>query len=130
GILLSAWRIIAYVHDPSGISQTNDAVFHMNAVRFILQTDDASSLHVNSVIGGRGFYPAAWHALVSLAVLITGAEIAVAANMLTVVIAAFIWTLGIAWLARAVTGSATVAAYAAILAGALQTFPLLMFQWG
>ena len=130
GAALSIWRVIAYVQDPSGISQTNDAVFHMNAVRFILQNDDASSLHVNAVIGGRSFYPAAWHGLVSLIVMITGAEITVAANMLTVVIAGLIWTFGIAWLARAVTGSASVAAYAAILAGALQTFPLLMFQWG
>ncbi|MFC7790053.1 DUF6541 family protein [Microbacterium sp. MAHUQ-60] len=130
GVALSIWRIVGYVQDPSGISQTNDAVFHMNAVRFILQTEDASSLHVNAVVGGRSFYPAAWHALVSLVVLMTGAEISVAANMLTLVIAGLIWTLGIAWLARAVTGSTTVTAYAAVLAGALQTFPLLMFQWG
>lgn len=130
GVILSTWRIVTYVHDPAGISQTNDAVFHMSAVRYILQTDDASSLHVNAVIGGHSFYPAAWHALVSLIVLITGAGISIAANMLTVVIAGLIWTLGIAWLARAITGSTTVAAYAAVLAGALQTFPLLMFQWG
>lgn len=130
GVALSIWRIVGYVQDPSGVSQTNDAVFHMNAVRFILQTEDASSLHVNAVIGGRSFYPAAWHAMVSLTVLMTGAEISVAANMLTLVIAGLIWTLGIAWLARAITGSSTVAAYAAVLAGALQTFPLLMFQWG
>ncbi|UNK69735.1 DUF6541 family protein [Microbacterium sp. H1-D42] len=130
GIVLSAWRVVAYVQDPFGISQTNDAVFHMNAVRYILETDNASSLHVNSVIGGRSFYPAAWHGTVSLIVLLTGAEITVATNMVTVVIAAAIWPLGITWLARAVTASSDVAAYAAILAGALQTFPLLMFQWG
>lgn len=130
GVALSAWRVVGYVQDPSGISQTNDAVFHMNAVRYVLETADASSLHVNSVIGGRSFYPAAWHALASLIVLVTGAEIAVATNMLTVVIAALIWPLGIAWLTRAVTGSSTVASYAAVLSGSLQTFPLLMFQWG
>ncbi|MGF2948506.1 DUF6541 family protein [Microbacterium alcoholitolerans] len=130
GIALSIWRVVAYVQDPSGVSQTNDAVFHMNAIRYILETDNASSLHVNSVIGGRSFYPAAWHGIVSLVVLLTGAEITVAANMFTLVIAAVIWPLGIAWLARAVTTSSAVAAYAAILAGALQTFPLLMFQWG
>ncbi|MBY6060656.1 DUF6541 family protein [Microbacterium esteraromaticum] len=130
GVAMSTWRVVAYVQDPSGVSQTNDAVFHMNAVRYILETDNASSLHVNSVIGGRGFYPAAWHAVVSMIVLLTGAEITTAANMLTLVIAAMIWPLGIAWLTRAVTTSSTVAAYAAVLSGALQTFPLLMFQWG
>jgi len=130
GAVLSAARIIAYVHDPSAISQTNDAVFHMNAVRYVLETADASSLHVNSVIGGRSFYPAAWHALSSLVVLAAGTEITIAANMFTVVIAAAIWPVGIAWLTRAITGSSRVAGYAAILSGALQTFPLLMFQWG
>ena len=130
GIVLSAWRVVAYVHDPSGISQTNDAVFHMNAVRYVLETANASSLHINGFLGANGFYPAAWHALVSLIVLLSGAEITVAANMLTVVIAAVIWPLGIAFLARAVTASSAVASYAAILSGSLQTFPLLMFQWG
>ncbi|MFE6995317.1 DUF6541 family protein [Microbacterium sp. NPDC057659] len=130
GILFSAWRLIGYIHDPAGISQTNDDVFHLNAVRYILETSDASSLHVNAVIGGHSFYPAAWHGIVSLVVMITGTTIPVAANILTLVIGALIWPLGVAWLTQVLAGSATVTAYAAVLSGALQTFPLLMFQWG
>ncbi|UJP11487.1 hypothetical protein L2X99_08310 [Microbacterium sp. KUDC0406] len=130
GVLFSAWRLIGYIHDPAGISQTNDDVFHLNAVRYILETADASSLHVNAVIGGHSFYPAAWHGVVSLIVMMSGTTIPVAANILTLVIGAVMWPLGIAWLARVLTGSATVTAYAAVLSGALQTFPLLMFQWG
>lgn len=130
GIGLGVMRLTGYIGDPAGISQTNDAVFHMNAVRYMLETSDASSLSVNGLVDGSGFYPAAWHAIVSLIVLASGAEIAVAANALTVVIGAVVWTLGIAWFARIVTGSQTVAAYAAVLSSALQTFPLLMFQWG
>lgn len=130
GMLLLAWRLVGYIHDPTGISQTNDDVFHLNAVRYIIDTADASSMHVNAVIGGHSFYPAAWHGVVSLIVMISGCTIPIAANMLTLVIGALIWPTGIAWLARTVTGSATVTAYTAILAGALQAFPLLMFQWG
>ncbi len=130
GILLGIWRLAVYITDPSGISQTNDAVFHMNAVRFILETSNASSLHVNGVISGDSFYPASWHALTSLVVLATGATIPIAANMLTLVIGALIWPLGITWLTRTVTGSDAVAGYAAILSSALHAFPLLMFQWG
>lgn len=130
GIVFGLWRLTAYISDPSAISQTNDAVFHMNAVQFALETADASSLHINAVIGGRSFYPAAWHGVASLIVMITGAEITVAANMLTLVIGALIWPLGITWLTREITGSRTVAAYAAVFSGALQAFPLLMFQWG
>lgn len=130
GLLIGAWRLSSYISDPAGISQTNDAVFHMNAVRYILETSDASSLHVNAVVGGHSFYPAAWHGVVSLIVMITGTSIPVAANIFTLVIGAVIWPLGIAWLTRAVTGSNVVAGYAAVLSSALQTFPLLMFQWG
>lgn len=130
GILLGLWRLSTYIADPAGISQTNDAVFHMNAVRFILDTADASSFHVNGVIGGSSFYPAAWHAVVSIIVLATGASIPVAANMLTLVIGALIWPLGITWFTRTITGSTVIAGSAAVLSGALQTFPLLMFQWG
>ncbi|MGW8484267.1 DUF6541 family protein [Microbacterium sp. NPDC055903] len=130
GVLFGLWRLTAYISDPSGISQTNDAVFHMNAVRYAIETADASSLHVNSVIGGRSFYPAAWHGIVSLIVMVTGTSIPIAANMLTLVIGALIWTLGVAWLTLRITDSRAVAGYAAVLSSALQAFPLLMFQWG
>lgn len=130
GAVIGFWRFAAYIEDPASISQTNDAVFHLNALRYILDTASASSLDVNDVIGASGFYPAAWHALASLVVLLTGASIPLAANALSIVIAALIWPFGIAWLARAVTGSSAVAAYAAVLSGALQAFPLLLLQWG
>lgn len=130
GVVLGVWRLVAYIAEPAGISQTNDAVFHMNAVRFILETADASSLHVSAVIGGNGFYPSAWHGVVSLITTFTGTSIAIAANAFTLVIGAFIWPLGIAWLTRLVADSTIIAGYAAVISSALQTFPLLMFQWG
>ncbi|MGF6821597.1 hypothetical protein M2317_000483 [Microbacterium sp. ZKA21] len=130
GAAIAVWRLTAYIGSPDAISQTNDAVFHMNAVRFAVETADASSLHINAVIGGNSFYPAAWHGIVSLVVMMTGASVAAAANAITLVIGALIWPLGIAWLAREVSSSRAVAAYAAILSSALQIFPLLLFQWG
>ncbi|MGO2520642.1 MAG: DUF6541 family protein [Microbacterium sp.] len=129
-VIITTWRLAAYIGDPDAISQTNDAVFHLNAVRYILETSDASSLRVSSFIGGTGFYPGAWHAVVSLIVLCTGTSIPIAANAFTLLIGAVIWPLGISWLVRLVTGSSTIAAYAAVLAGVMQNFPLLMFQWG
>jgi hypothetical protein len=131
GGLLTAARFIVYVHDPAAISMTNDAVFHLNAVRHILETGSASSLHVSSVIGGRGFYPAAWHALASAVVLFTGVEIPVGANVVSLVIAAGVWTLGVTWFARRIAGApAVTAALAASLSASLVVFPMLMFQWG
>lgn len=130
GVVIGAARLIGYIEDPAAISQTNDAVFHLNAIRFILETGDASSLHVSSVIGGRGFYPAAWHGMASLIVLVSGAGIPLAVNAFVLVIAAVLWPLGIAWLTFTLTSSRTIAAWAGVLSSALQTFPLLLLQWG
>ena len=129
-MIFGIWLLASYITDPAGISQTNDAVFHLNAIRFAMDTANASSLTINEVIGGSSFYPAAWHALASLIVMATGASVPVGVNMLTIVIGALIWPLGLAWLTRLVVRSDLVAAWAAILSGALHTFPLLMFQWG
>jgi len=123
-------RLVLYIQTPDGISQTNDAVFHLNAIRFILETQSASSLHVSEVIGGNGFYPAGWHAITSMVVMMTGATIPVAANAVAIVIAGLIWPAGIALLTRAATGDDAVAAAAGLLSGALHAFPMLMFQWG
>ena len=131
GIAFTAARFLVYVQDPGAISQTNDAVFHLNALRHIMETQSASSLQVSAVVGGRGFYPAAWHGLASLVILISGAAIPVAANMVSLVIAAVCWPLGIAWLTQQATrGSMAPAALAAALAGSMQVFPMLMLQWG
>lgn len=130
GGFLTLWRLIAYIQHPDGISQSNDAIFHLNAVRYILETHSASALDVSGFIGGTGFYPAAWHGITSMLVLISGADIAVAANAVTLVVGAAIWPLGIAWLTKVIFRSDSAAAAAGILAAALQTFPILMFQWG
>lgn len=131
GIALTTLRFVIYVNDPAAISMTNDAVFHLNAVRHILETGSASSLQVSSVVGSRGFYPAAWHALASAVVLFTGAEIPVAANLVSLVIAAGVWTLGVTWFAQRMTGVPPIAvALTAALSASLVVFPMLMFQWG
>ncbi|MCH6231359.1 hypothetical protein MK786_11470 [Microbacterium sp. CFH 31415] len=131
GIALTTVRFVIYVHDPAAISMTNDAVFHLNAVRHILETGSASSLQVSSVVGSRGFYPAAWHALASAVVLFTGVEIPVAANMVSLVIAAGVWPVGVTWLARRMAGAGSIVVpLTAALSASLVVFPMLMFQWG
>lgn len=131
GVGLTAVRFVIYVNDPAAISMTNDAVFHLNAVRHILETGSASSLQISSVVGSRGFYPAAWHALASAVVIFTGVEIPVAANAVSLIIAAGVWTLGVTWLALRSTGrSSIVVPLTAALSASLVVFPMLMFQWG
>tara|TARA_R100000365_G_C2746788_1_gene76209 strand:- start:1359 stop:3323 length:1965 start_codon:yes stop_codon:yes gene_type:complete len=130
GSVLLAVRLLVYISAPDSISQTNDAVFHLNALRWIAESESASSWDVSGVVGGNGFYPAAWHGLASLVMLITGASIPVAANAVTIVIASVVWPLGIAWLTSVATGSRIIAGTASAIAPSLLAFPMLMTQWG
>lgn len=119
---------------PDNISQTFDNVFHLNAIRYILNTGNGSSLSIATMTSGDNppsFYPAAWHDLASLVVQITGAPISVAANILNICIAAVVWPLGCMFLTRAIARpSAYVVAAAGILAAGFSAFPLLLLDFG
>lgn len=129
GAAVLLWSLCSYIGTPDALSQTNDAVFHLNAVRYAVDTGDASSLLINGVQGANGFYPAAWHAVVAL-VMQLGIELTVSVNAVALVLSCLAWPLGIAWLMLATTGSRLTAGLAAALSSAFATFPLLMLQWG
>ncbi|WP_353681955.1 DUF6541 family protein [Microbacterium sp. ABRD28] len=120
--------------DPQAISQTFDNVFHLNAVQYIGDTANASPLHVGgmtSASGAAAFYPALWHASVSLIAETTGAPIALAANAFALTISAFAWPAGVLLLTRTVfrpSGVLTVAA--GVLSAASPAYPVLMIDYG
>ena len=131
GTVLAALRLGFYIGSPQNVSQTNDGVFHLNALRYILESGSASSLDITGMLGISSFYPAAWHAPASLVALSTGADVVVVANAMSLVIGGLVWTSGIAWLTLVATGGNRLAAgAAATLSAALAAFPLLMIQWG
>ncbi|GAA3927370.1 DUF6541 family protein [Microbacterium soli] len=131
GALLGMVRMAAVIHDPQNISQTNDATFHLNALRFIQEQGSASSLDVSGVLGATTFYPAAWHGLASLVVDATGTDITVAANAVAIVIAGPLWTLSItAFVRSAVRGRTTASVAAAVMAPSLFAFPFSMLDFG
>ncbi|WP_426978710.1 DUF6541 family protein [Pseudarthrobacter sp. O4] len=128
--LLVAASVVRAIGSPEAFSQTYDAVFHLNSVKFALETGQASSLTIGGMTGG-GFYPAGWNAVATLVASTTGAEVPVAVNITSIVIAAVFWPLGCLLLTRWIVGpraSATVAA--AIACASLGAFPLLMMDFG
>ncbi len=130
--VLLAVRIIVYIGDAGNISQTNDAAFHLGAVRAIIEQGNASSFGLAGLIDPAaigGFYPGAWHATDSLIALL-GGDIAVATNMLVLVTAAIVWPLGIAWLTQVATRRRLAAAAAVAMAPVIVIFPLEMMQYG
>ncbi|MGQ0840531.1 DUF6541 family protein [Actinokineospora sp.] len=104
--VLAAITIVRGFGRPDNLSQTYDALFHYNAVALILDVRNASSLSISSFgnTSAGNFYPAAWHDLVSLIVLTTGAEIPVATNVLAGAVAAVVWPLSCVFLARQLFG--------------------------
>jgi len=131
GSLFGAFRMAVMIGAPQNISQTNDATFHLNALRFVLESGSASSFDLLGAIGASGFYPAAWHAIASLVMDISGADVVRAANATSLVIAGPIWTLSITSFVWCVTNGARWATVgAALMASALFAFPFNMLDFG
>ncbi|KAA9111230.1 DUF6541 family protein [Microbacterium rhizomatis] len=134
GIMFLAWRVVVVIGEPTNFSQTFDNVFHLNAVRFVLSTGNASSLHLGlmtSPSGSLPFYPAAWHAFVALVLEITGASVPVGVNAVNLVIAAVIWPLGVVLLTRTLFGPRPLLTVAAVVvACGVPAFPFLLMDYG
>lgn len=96
-------RLIYAFGSPDSISQTYDNIFHLNAIQYILHTGQASSFTVGSMTG-IPFYPAGWHAVVSLTAQLSGTGIPAAVNATNLVIGAFVWPVGCIYLCQQVLG--------------------------
>ncbi|KQQ95843.1 hypothetical protein ASF62_05015 [Leifsonia sp. Leaf325] len=133
--VLVAWRVVDAFGDPGNISQTFDNIYHLNAVRYILDTGDASPLHIASLTWNvdhiSSYYPDTWHALVATVAQLSGATIPVAVNAANIAIAAVIWPLGGLLLSRVILGNRPIAVLAAgVLSAAFGAFPLRMLDFG
>ena len=82
------------VFGPEAFSQTLDNSFHMNAIRWIQEHGDASSLTLGAVAAANQeptFYPAGWHDFVYLIYSTTGTSIATATIVMILLAAGIIW---------------------------------------
>jgi len=129
-----ALRVMQLVGAPDAISQTFDNVFHLNAIRYVLDEGTASALQIGQMTspgGGVPFYPAAWHATAALVVQLSGASIPVVVTAQTLLIAAVVWPAGIMLLARTLAGPGLpVTVSGAIAAVAVPAFPFLPMDYG
>lgn len=135
GALLIARRVIQLIGEPDNISQRYDNVFHLNAVRYVLDTGNASTLNLGSMAGGTGglssVYPAVWHSLAALVTQLTGASVPVSVNAVNLVASAVIWPVSVVFLTRVVIGPRPVGLMAAgVLSAGFLAFPYLLLVWG
>jgi hypothetical protein len=121
---------------PDAFSQTWDNIFHLSAIRWIMDTGNGSSLTFNTLTtnGGPGsFYPAAWHDLVSLVAMGGGNNaVTYSTNAATWAVMALVWPLGCLFLLKRLLPDATlpVRIGSGILASSFAAFPSLLVGFG
>lgn len=127
-------RLMQLTGGPENFAQNFDNVFHLNAIRYVLDTGTASSLTLGNLQGEGdvvSIYPAVWHAYGAMTMQLTGADVAVAENAVNMVGAAVIWPLACVFLARTLFGPKVVVTLAAGVLSAVQVaFPYLVMVWG
>jgi hypothetical protein len=132
--LIGAYVVVRGMGSPDQLNQTFDAIFHYSAISYVLESGSASSLTMASLgnpLTTPGFYPAGWHGVTSLVVLSTGANIAVAANMMAWATASVVWPMGMLLLVRQLLGRNTAAiAVTPVLAVTFTAFPWGLLGFG
>lgn len=127
-------QLLGIFGQPDAISQSYDNIFHLNAVRHIFDSGNASSLTLNgfaTAVDGIAVYPAGWHGSVALVLSLFPASIPVALNAMTIAVVAFVWPASMAALAIVMRPKAPVfVASTVVISSALVAFPGLMLKWG
>lgn len=127
-----ATTLVLSIKSADAISQTYDAIFHLNAVRLILETGNASPFAMDlSNPGHPGFYPTLWHGYVVLIAQLSGASIPLATNAALFTVCAVVWPIGAVALGRAIAGpSVRTTLVSGIIAAAFPNFPLSLAGFG
>lgn len=134
GAFLICSQLFTVFGEPTSISQSYDNIFHLNAVRYIADTGEASSLTLNTLatgLPGINFYPAAWHDAAALVFSVFPSSLPSAMNALTVAVAAVAWPLSVVALATKLwPGRPLLLLSAGALSSSFIAFPGLMLKWG
>lgn len=122
------------VFGPEAFSQTLDNSFHMNAIRWIQEHGDASSLTMGAVSATDqqpAFYPAGWHDFVYLIYNTTGTSIATATIVMILLVAGIIWPCSLVAMCLSIPHLRRLQALAipALTCGFF-AFPGLLLFWG
>jgi hypothetical protein len=130
GAVAAAVQFMRMFGQPQHISQTADNIFHLNAIRYIVETGSASSFQLGEMTG-IPFYPAVWHTLGALVVEFAGVSVPVAMSSLCIVTAAAVWPAAVLLLARQVCPrSPRVGILAGLVAASFPAQPILLAMWG
>lgn len=94
-------RIVSVLRSPESFTQTLDGIYHLNAVRWIIDHTNGSALTMAMTAGDRppSFYPLGWHDMISVTLLSAGSRDVIAGtNAMIMAVAAVVWTGGCLYL--------------------------------
>lgn len=99
GSAVTCRALLRGIGNPSTASQGWDPVFHLNALRWIQESGNATPWGIAPIFGaGRPtYYPSGWHSAVALFPGVTEA-----ANLSSIIIGGIVWPIGLAFLAAMV----------------------------
>ena len=129
-ILATIW-FATVVKLPGAFAQSWDNAFHLNLAMMFTQNGNASTLATNLVgTDPSGYYPAAWHGLVSLIASTCSRSVVVATNALTVVVAFLVWPLSIYTFTSEITRNKLANTLSIPLSLAFPQFPMGFVGYG
>lgn len=129
-------RIKQGIINPDALAQLSDVIFHLNAVQYILETGDGSTLTLGASVspsGNPSLYPAAWHDLHALVHSLAGGDIVATANATVIAVAAVAWPLSLlslAWALPRAHRSVHVVVGIVLCASLTLGYPSLLLSWG
>lgn len=137
GMVLMTVVTAALLGSPHGFSQTYDAVYHLNSVRWILDHGTASSFDLSAMIAEPTktyFYPAAWHGIASLVLTTIGSDdVRFGTNAMVLVTLAYVWPASVLAFVRTWTPG-PIARFAlipaVIFSAAMTSFPYAFISFG
>jgi hypothetical protein len=133
GLAGVAATLVVVSGSADALPQHPDTVFHVSVTRWMAETGDISSLHAAGYANGtgRGFYPAAFHAVATTVLQLSGATVVSSVSATVLVTAGLVWPLGVMLLARRVLGATIPVTLAAAVASiAFTAFPYWLLGYG
>ncbi len=131
--LIALWTLRS-IPSPESFVQAYDNVFHLNAIEYIVQTGNASSLTLGQMIqpgSTWSIYPSVWHSFAALIVEVCHVNVFVAENVLTLAVGAVLWPFASVALVRLVLGNKIIVLLATgILSSSFWVFPFQTIQRG
>ena len=130
--LIIGWRYATGFGTPDSFSQTFDNIYHLNAVRYIADTHNGSTLTLGSLTdASRGLYPAAMHDSMALVLMLGAPSVMAVVNVGSIVIGALVWPLACIFLISRIVGYRPIPLLTAgVLSAGFSAFPYLMVSVG